>query len=196
MVLGKRSEHGMREKNLLGWRETWACLANEHLSLHGDLILKIDHRTLRAQGIDLEPQHKIGASIAKQRLARLEDHQRIARENGQKILENPQIVLNAITCQQSTFTHQDIARFVNRHTVGAAQFQQVYEKVKDSDHLLYLGMDDHHRERFTTREMLAIRTQMLECVRRLQCQSHAVSEAIKLHAFKLKRADRGTQACL
>ena len=182
---GQKERAWNAKENLLVWREIWACLANQHLSLHGH-NLKIDHRTLRAQGIDLEPQHKIGASIAKQRLARLEDHQRIARENGQKILENPQIALGAITCQQSTFTHQDMARFVNRHTVGAAQFQQVYEKVKDSDHLLYLGMDDHNRERFTTREVLAIETQMLECVRKLQRQSHAVSEATKLHALTLK----------
>ena len=99
-------------------------IANEHLSLHGH-DLKIDHRTFLAQGIDLEPQHKIGASIARQRLARFEDHQRIAHENGQKILENPQIAINAITCQQSTFTSSDLKVKTSAFQAGSFQLAVV-----------------------------------------------------------------------
>jgi Ti-type conjugative transfer relaxase TraA len=174
------------KENLLVWREAWAGLANQHLFLHGH-DLKIDHRTLKEQGIDLEPQYKIGAAVAKERLARLEDHQRIARENGEKILENPTIALDAITLQQSTFTHQDLARFVNRHTVDAEQFQQVYETVKGSNQLVYLGKDDHNRERFTTQAMLAIETQMLAYATTLpQREKHVVNEAAKAHALTSK----------
>jgi MobA/MobL family len=79
------------------------------LFLHGHDI-KIDHRTLQEQGIELEPQHKIGAVVAEEQLVRLADHQRIARENGDKILADSQIALSAISQQQSTFSHQDLAR--------------------------------------------------------------------------------------
>ena len=115
---GQKVREWNRKENLLVWREAWSEVANRHLFLHGHDV-KIDHRSLDVQGIALEPQHKIGPALARERLARLEDHQRIARENGEKLLADPTIALTAITRQQSTFTHQDLARFVSRHTVDA-----------------------------------------------------------------------------
>lgn len=183
---GKKVREWNAKENLLVWREVWAEVANKHLFLHGH-DLKIDHRSLKEQGIDLEPQYKIGAAIAQERLARLEDHQRIARENGEKILENPSLALDAITRQQSTFTHQDLARFLNRHTADADQFQQVYAKVKASDQLVYLGKDDHHRERYTTQDMLAVEARMLSHAQSLpQRDKHTVQEAIKASALASK----------
>lgn len=118
------------------------------------------------------------------RLARLADHQRIARENGEKIFAEPTIALDAITRQQSTFTHQDLARFVNRHTETAEQFQQIYEKVKASPEIVYLGLDDKNRERFTTQEMLRIETRMMAHAEQLPLRgSHGVSETAKTAAL-------------
>ena len=126
---GQKAREWNSKENLLHWREAWAEITNQHLLMHG-FDMSIDHRTLVAQGIDLEPQYKIGSKEAEDRLIRLADHQRIARENGEKILENPDIALHAITHQQSTFTEQDLARFINRHTVDATQFQAVLAAVK------------------------------------------------------------------
>src|SRR5205809_3299438 len=42
------------------WRERWAELANERLA-ELDIDARIDHRSLEAQGIALEPQNQIGA---------------------------------------------------------------------------------------------------------------------------------------
>ena len=108
----------------------------------------------------------------------MEDHQRIARENGEKLLADPTIALNAITSQQSTFTHQDIARFVNRHTVNAEQFSQVFEKVKSHESLVSLGRDEKDRERFTTKEMLNMESRMMAgAVALSESDTHAVREA-------------------
>lgn len=171
---------------LLSWREEWADIANKHLALHGH-DLRIDHRSLAEQQIPLEPQYKIGTSVARDRLVRMEDHQRIARENGEKLLANPEIALHAITRQQSTFTHQDLARFVNRHTVDSEQFSQVYEKVKSCDELLPLGLDDKGRERFTTHEMLKLESQMMaHSVSLFQSQNHAVKESFQEKALLQK----------
>lgn len=171
---------------LLNWREQWAEVANKHLALNGH-DLRIDHRTLTEQGISLEPQHKIGAAVAKDRLVRMEDHQRIARENGEKILADPAIVLSAITRQQSTFTHQDIARFVHRHTVDAEQFSLVYEKVKSHESIVQLGVDEKDRERFTTKEMLALESNMMErSVTLSKSDTHTVSDNHQANALSKK----------
>ncbi len=149
------------KENLLVWREHWAEVTNRYLALNGH-DLTIDHRSNKIRGIDLEPQHKIGTTISRHQLNRIIDHERIAFENGEKIFLSPQIALDALTRQQSTFTHQDLARFINRHTKDAEQFERVYEKVKADEQIISLGFDDKERERFTTREMLEIEKSMIE----------------------------------
>src|SRR6185312_11056796 len=171
----KKVREWNNKEKLLEWRELWAITANKRLEMH-DHDIKIDHRSFEAQGIELEPQHKIGPNAAKERMARMEDHQRIARENGEKLLNDPSIAPDAITRQQSTFTQHDIARFVNRHTVDDEQFQAVFEAIKSSPEMIFLGLDDKGRERFTTQEMLDIETSMLvnaELLKKNEC--HVVS---------------------
>jgi Ti-type conjugative transfer relaxase TraA len=172
------------KERLLEWREAWANSANQHLALHGHDV-QIDHRSYAAQQIELEPQHKIGTAAALSRMARLEDHERIAKENGERILENPGIALNALTRQQSTFTHHDIARLINRQSVSAEQFQAVYDKVLASPELVALGKDEKQRERFTTREMLALEVKLQQSVRDLnqQVAGHTVKEKYKEQAL-------------
>jgi len=145
---------------LLTWREQWAEYCNRYLALNGH-DLRVDHRSLVEQCISLEPQHKIGATAAKEQMARLADHQRIARENGERLLQEPQIALKALTQQQSTFTHHDLARFINRHSVDTEQFSQVYELVKSQDNIVKLGLDSNNRERFSTQEMVDLESKMI-----------------------------------
>ncbi len=181
---GQKVREWNAKEHVIAWREAWANAVNRELALHGHDV-RVDHRTLEAQGIDLEPQYKIGTSQATERMARFEDHQRIAFENGQRILENPSIALDAITHQQSTFTHQDVARFVNRHTVDASQFEQVFEGVKQCPELVHLGQDDKGRERFTTQSMLAVEVNLLEAVKELgQRLDHGVHEDRSTEALR------------
>src|SRR3546814_4504865 len=77
----------------------------------------------------LEPQHKIGPAASRMpeqglEAERVEDHARIARENGEKIIARPEIALDAITRQQATFTRRDLAQFAFRHSDGKDQFDQ------------------------------------------------------------------------
>src|SRR3546814_5834734 len=46
------------------WREAWADHVYQRLA-ELDIDARIDHRTLAAQGIDLEPQHKIGPAASR-----------------------------------------------------------------------------------------------------------------------------------
>jgi ATP-dependent exoDNAse (exonuclease V) alpha subunit len=107
----------------------WADHVNERLA-ELDIDARIDHRTLEAQGIDLEPQHKIGPAASPMpeqglEAERADDHMRIARENGEKIIADPGIALDAITRQQATFTTRDLAQFAFRHSDGKDQFDSV-----------------------------------------------------------------------
>jgi Ti-type conjugative transfer relaxase TraA len=156
---GKKVREWNSTELLSDWRERWAGHVNERLAELG-IDAQVDHRTLEAQGIELEPQHKIGPAGAR-RLDRGEDaeravdHRDIARRNGEKIIAEPGVALDAITRQQSTFTDHDLARFVHRHTDDADQFAQAMSAVKTSPELVALGKDGAGRERFSTRDMLA-----------------------------------------
>ncbi|WP_342353006.1 Ti-type conjugative transfer relaxase TraA [Legionella busanensis] len=180
-------ERSWNDKALLEhWREEWANLENRHLALHG-IDQRVDHRSYQAQGIALEPQYKIGSKAAEQRMARLADHQRIARENGQLIFERPDIALNAITRNQSTFNLQDLARFINRYTEDANQFNLVFERVKSSADLFFLGIDSQGKERFSTREMLAIESSMMHHADRLH---HQMGHEITDKAIRAAKSNR------
>ncbi|KAJ8139437.1 hypothetical protein OY671_007352, partial [Metschnikowia pulcherrima] len=140
------------------WREAWADHVNERLA-ESDIDARIDHRTLAAQGIELEPQHKIGPAASRMpeqglEAERAEDHARIARENGEKIIARPEIASDAITRQQATFTRRDSAQFAFRHSDGKDQFDQVMSAVRTSPESVGSGKDGRGEDRFTSRDMI------------------------------------------
>lgn len=157
-AFGQKVREWNNKDLLQGWREAWSEHVNTRLA-ELDIEARIDHRTLEAQGIGLEPQHKIGPAGARREdrgedAERADDHREIARRNGERIIAEPGVALDAITRQQSTFTDHDLARFVHRHTDDADQFAQALSAVKTSPELVALGKDGRGRERFSTREML------------------------------------------
>ena len=186
----KRRDWNARSE-LKEWRAAWANTANQHLARAG-LDIRIDHRTLEAQGIDLLPGRKIGLSAERQRqpnlplgaAERVAEQREIAAENGRRILADPSLALRALTHSQATFTEHDIAKYLHGRTDGAEQFQAAYLKVTTSSELVRLGIDDRRRPRFTTREMLRIEREMLERSERLAAtQKHAVSASHRASAL-------------
>lgn len=153
------------------WREAWGEHVNRRLA-ELDIDARVDHRTLEAQGIDLEPQHKIGPAasrMAEDGLAseRLAEHRDIARSNGDKLLKNPGQALDAITRTQATFTTRDLAMFVHRHSDGKDQFDRVMAAVKASPELVKLGRDGRGNERFTSRGMIEVEKRLESVADRL-----------------------------
>jgi Ti-type conjugative transfer relaxase TraA len=141
------------------WRECWAELANERLA-ELDIDARIDHRSLEAQGIALEPQSQIGAAAQRiegegiEAADRADMHREIARNNGARIVANPSVALDAITHQQSTFTRRDMAMFAHQHSDGIEQFNAVMGAMRGAPDLVELGKDGPGEDRFTTREMI------------------------------------------
>ncbi|MGH7024736.1 MAG: Ti-type conjugative transfer relaxase TraA, partial [Caulobacteraceae bacterium] len=148
---------------------------------------RVDHRSFEAQGIGLDPQNKIGA--AAQRTAergleseRVEDHHAIARGNGEKIIAEPRLAIDAITRQQATFTRRDLAMFVHRHSDGVEQFERAVGAVQASPDLVALGADGRGEERFTSREMI-------EAEQRLLRAAEAMAERERHHAGEHDQAE-------
>src|SRR3954447_10761751 len=181
-----------RVAELQGWREAWAQSANERLAELGHEV-RIDHRSFKDQGIELEPQNKIGPAGMRREergeaAERAAEHRGIAQRNGERIAADPDLALNALTQQHSTFTRQDLARFVDRHTDGAEQFARVLAKVEASAEIVRLGEDGRGRERFTTRAMLATEEHMERAAERLSdARGHSVSASAQDAALR----DRG-----
>ncbi len=145
-------------ENVEHWRERWETHVNARLS-ELDIDARIDRRSLADQGIDLEPQSKIGGPAQRmerqgQLADRAELHREIARENGMRIIANPAIALDAITHQQATFTGRDLAMFAHRHSDGVEQYGQVLSAVHGSPDLIALGKDGRGEDRFTSRDMI------------------------------------------
>ncbi len=188
------------------WRERWAEVANARLHELGH-DARIDHRSYADQGIDLEPQHKIGPAGARreerqhpepqtaqeppaQNAERRVEHRAIARRNGERIAADPLVALDALTRQHSTFSKQDLARFVDRHTDGAEQFAQVMARVEAAPELVRLGRDGRGRERFSTRGMLEAEQRMEQAGTTLGRHGrHGVLRAAALLA--VRAAERG-----
>ena len=145
------------------WRERWADHVNERL-VELDIDARIDHRSLEAQGIELEPQTQIGAPAQRietrsvgdgiEAADRADMHREIARNNGERIIADPSIALDAITHQQSTFTPRDMAMFAHRHSDGIDQFNEVMGAMGNAPDLVELGKDSFGNGRFTTQEMI------------------------------------------
>ena len=161
---GKKVRDWNGTELLQEWREAWAAHVNERMAELG-LEGRIDHRSYEAQGIGLEPQHKIGPAASRRpeqglEAERIEDHTRIARENGERIIANPNVALDAITRQQATFTVRDLATFAFRHSDGKEQFDQVMGAVRASPELVALGKDGRDQERFTSRDMIVVENRL------------------------------------
>ena len=161
---GKKNRDWNSTELLKDWREAWSAHVNERMAELG-LEGRIDHRSYEAQGIKLEPQHKIGPAASRRpaqglEAERIEDHARIARDNGEKIIANPSIALDAITRTQATFTTRDLAVFAFRHSDGKDQFDQVMGAVRASPELVALGKDGRDQERFTSRDMIAVENRL------------------------------------
>jgi Ti-type conjugative transfer relaxase TraA len=160
---GQKVREWNRMEMVQRWRERWAELANERLA-ELDIDARIDHRSLEAQGIALEPQSQIGASAKRiedrgiegqgTEADRAEMHREIARGNGERIIANPDLGLDAITHQQSTFTRRDMAKFAHRHSQGIEQFNEVMGAMRNAPDLVELGSDARGEDRFTTRDMI------------------------------------------
>jgi Ti-type conjugative transfer relaxase TraA len=180
---GQKVRDWNRTEMVERWRERWAELANERLA-ELDIDARIDHRSLEAQGIPLEPQSQIGATAQRiegeglEAADRADMHREIARNNGARIIADPSIALNAITHQQSTFTRRDMAMFAHRHSDGIEQFNEVMGAMRGAPELMELGRDGRGEDRFTTHDMIEAEQRLHRAAELMtETERHSVRDA-------------------
>ncbi|MCP8891508.1 Ti-type conjugative transfer relaxase TraA [Sphingomonas faeni] len=163
------------------WRESLSEHVNRRLA-ELDIDARVDHRSFERQGIDLEPQHKIGPAASRRpgqglESERLDEHVEIARSNGNRIIAQPGIALDAITRTQATFTRRDLAMFIHRHSDGKEQFDAALAAVHASPDIVALGKDGRGDERFTSRDMIETEQRLETATVRLDAsRRHGVDE--------------------
>jgi len=184
---GPKVREWNRTELLLEWRRDWAEYCNHRLALLG-IDASIDHRSNKARGINLEPNHYRNGMVDKRTGERQQEYEEVARRNGERLLEDPSIALHAITQQQSTFSHHDVARFINRNSVDNEQFEAIYAKVLAHEQVVSLGRDNAGRERYSTQDMLALEKEMLARAQGLNEQN---SHSLKANSVDAAIVSRG-----
>jgi Ti-type conjugative transfer relaxase TraA len=191
---GQKVRDWNRTEMVERWRKRWAEHVNERLA-ELDIDARIDHRSLEAQGIGLEPQSQIGAPAQRiedkgiEAADRTDMHREIARNNGARIIADPSVALDAITHQQSTFTLRDMAMFAHRHSDGIDQFNEVMGAMRGSPDLVELGKDGRGVDRFTTRDMIEAEQRLHRAAEMMaERERHEVNEADRQAA--LARAEQ------
>jgi Ti-type conjugative transfer relaxase TraA len=187
-------------------REVWAALANNALEAAG-LDVRIDHRTLEAQGKDAQPTVHLGpAASAMERDGEVTDLGEINRaikaendnrarlkaehaavsaeiidleaEREKRTARDPAALLAKLTRNNSTFTRFDVNR------AARAGFEDVKERAAFVDSLLARDEIIPLRERgsefvsrYTTRDVIALENRVLENVRAMQLGDHRGASA-------------------
>jgi ATP-dependent exoDNAse (exonuclease V) alpha subunit len=156
---GPKMRQWNRKSNLMDWRSSWATFANLALARAGHTV-RIDHRTLDQQQIDLTPARRIGIgrpldpkTLPEHLQARVAEQQRIANDNGGAILADPAIAIRALARQRCRFTQADLERFLTSRTNGKAQLDAVISAVMASPELVALEATGD-ATRYTSRDSL------------------------------------------
>jgi ATP-dependent exoDNAse (exonuclease V) alpha subunit len=105
---GKKNREWNKKPHLESWRKNWADTCNERLKAKG-LDERIDHRTLKAQGIDREPTIHIGVTAkAMQRKGimteRVKRNNEIISRNEMRELKRSYSMLDKETSKLETLT--------------------------------------------------------------------------------------------
>ncbi len=158
---GKKERSWNKKDNIFKWREEWANLQNIYLAKAG-YDIRVDHKSYADQGLDIEPQIKKGITLydTDVELERSEEYKRIAFENGQRIINSPEIALDHITRHQSTFTHDDLLKYIHSHSADS-QFYDALQAVTTSPEILLIDENEYDRfNKYTTRTLLKTENKM------------------------------------
>jgi Ti-type conjugative transfer relaxase TraA len=157
---------------LKGWRAAWADAANIALAHAGETV-RIDHRSLTDQGIELEPSLHQGQTARSMERRGLEAPRSIfhiedAVTNHKIISQRPDVILDLITQGQSVFDRYDISKTLARFVEQPDAFVDLLAQIEASASLVPLAaarMDEAGRElepaRYTTTDMLELERMMV-----------------------------------
>jgi Ti-type conjugative transfer relaxase TraA len=184
----KEREWRRRGQLVTQWREHWADAANEHL-LRAGLDVRIDHRSYREQGIELEPLRHLGRAVSDMQARgkgphRFRQQEEIRKRNALKIEQRPEIVFDNLTRRQSTFARRDLAKEVARYLGDGGRFRNLMARLEGSPEVIVFGPENRgagnvvEDARYTTRAMLRVERTIVETASKMaDVAEHPVREA-------------------
>ncbi|PDT81380.1 Ti-type conjugative transfer relaxase TraA [Sinorhizobium sp. BJ1] len=183
------------------FRDGWFACQNRHLAMAG-LDIRIDGRSFKKQGIEVEPTIHIGvgataigrkveqattqSSAGSPKLERIELQEARQSENARRIERRPEIVLHLITREKSVFDERDVAKILHRYIDDAALFQSLMVRVLQCPEALRLEREriafatgTRVPAKYTTRELIRLEAEMANRAIWLSGRSsHGVREAV------------------
>jgi ATP-dependent exoDNAse (exonuclease V) alpha subunit len=158
---GPKMRQWNRRNNLLDWRSSWANWANLHLARAGHRV-RIDHRSLDEQQIELAPARRIGVGRPSDDIERLPEHlqarfaeqRRIAHENGAAVIEDPSVAIRALARQRRSFSSAELRQFLTSRTDGAAQLDAALSSIMACSELVALAPPDGGPTLYTSRDLM------------------------------------------
>jgi len=173
-------------------RLSWANHVNDFCENLG-LDARIDHRSYKAQGLELSSQNFRADYVSNHKYFINENIKNIRHQNGEIIIERPSEVIRALTSNQSVFTARDLERFVMAHTDSQEQYLKAYEAVMTCpDMAMLFGKD---KVVFSSKELVGIEDSITAFIYNANEQSRVqkpfnLTEKFTLNAVKI--ADKRT----
>jgi len=142
---GARKDSGKHpaelKKELLAMRQLWADVQNEHLAKHGHSV-RVDHRSLKEQGIDRTPEPHFGpVRAAKMTQAEIADLLEARQIEGQRQRAQTELAASIIDLSgdlkaaQQSLIDQKAAAFAKRatdHMQGKAEAVKAQQREKEA----------------------------------------------------------------
>lgn len=164
---GSKNREWNKRELVFDLRYQWQNKVNQFLEIAGQEA-RIDSRSLKDKGIDLEPAIHLGPAAHSankegrgENFAILTEHLEVLRRNGEKIIQDPTVALKKLTLQQSTFDEYAIAKLANQCSADLKQYQQVYSAIKNSNHLINIGKNEYDKDIYSTDTMIKLEHEML-----------------------------------
>ncbi len=206
MLTRRLTEPGLSFKKKVDWnrrslgtelREQFVAYTNFHLKMYG-FDERLDHRSYAERGIELEPQPKRGTNIKdmefrvgnnpKDLFSAATSEKAIAFRESKlrnicRIIRKPEIVLDIVSKHHSTFMWGDVEKVLNRYIDDRDLYQQLGQKLKDSNELVLLRHDPVKNKDgsiedlsiYTTRSMVEAEINLVQLAERLsKAKSHEV----------------------
>jgi Ti-type conjugative transfer relaxase TraA len=156
------------------WRESWASETNRQLAL-AESTARVDHRSFAEQRLTLIPGRKLGMGVERQTsphlpgyLAnRVAEQDEIRRENGERLLKDPAMVLEALTRMNAAFSPYDLDKYLRAHTDGEGQLEAAREKVLALPALVKVFDAERHRDLYTSTQMVELERGLLDRAERM-----------------------------
>lgn len=154
--------------NILMWREQWAKYQNFHLAMHGHEA-RVDHRSYKDQGIEIEPTNKIGMTAfwmkAKGMVSeRVEKHEAIKARTAAQIAVKPKVIIDKIMRQHSAFSQAHVEREIGRYVdSNRAEYSELVNAVLEQKQVVLLGERDGQTF-YSTKDMIDTEQSMMDAV--------------------------------